>query len=90
MREYLPHLTERKKWLAHRRNIQPGDLALIIDEATPRGKWPVGKVVAVKISDDGVVRSVEVQIKGTVYSRPASKVCLLASSGDGDMNKHVG
>ena len=87
MWEYLPHLTERKKWLVHRRNIQLGDLALVIDDTTHRGKWPVGQIVAVEYSADGVVRSAKVQVKGTIYSRPVSRICLLATPDDGD-NAH--
>ena len=65
-REYLPNLLERKKWNTLRRNLEVGDLVLLADEPFPRGKWPLGRVVEVMPSRDGLVRTVRVKTSCTV------------------------
>lgn len=77
LREYLPELQRRQKWVQVKRNVQLGDLVLISQESTPRGLWPIGLVVSVNKSKDGLVRSVQVQTKSTKLVRPITKVVLL-------------
>ena len=60
-----------------RENLKVNDIVLMISENTPRGKWPVGKVVDVFVSSDGVVRSANVKVGGSVYKRPVAKLCIL-------------
>ena len=40
LRDYLPTLQVRQKWLSLRWNLKIGDLILVIDESAPRGRWP--------------------------------------------------
>lgn len=47
MREYLPGLTERKKWSRPDRNIRVDDIVLIISPQNDRGSRPLGRVVEV-------------------------------------------
>ena len=47
VREYLPFLQEKQKWLFPKRNVQVGDIVLVVDPSAPRGSWPLGKVQAV-------------------------------------------
>ena len=68
-RQYLPNLLERKKWNTLRRNLEVGDLVLLADETFPRGKWPLGRVVEVMPSRDGLVRTVRVKTSCTVATR---------------------
>ena len=42
LREYLPTLQARQKWMTHKRNLKAGDLVLIVDERVPRGMWRLG------------------------------------------------
>ncbi len=44
--EYLPQLQERQKWLTPQSDVQRDDLVLHV-EPTPRGTWPMGRVVDV-------------------------------------------
>ena len=64
--EYLPTLLERKKWNTPRRNLAVGDLVLLADESFPRGKWPLGRIVEVMPSRDGLVCTVRVKTSCTV------------------------
>ena len=44
MKEYLPTLQERQKWLRPQPNFEVGDLVLMADWNTPCGQWPKGLV----------------------------------------------
>lgn len=83
MREYLPSLTERKKWLHGQKNLNVGDIVIVIESDTPRGKWPIARVTEVFAGPDGVVRSAKVRLRSptntTELHRPAVKLCLLKS-----------
>ena len=75
LREYLPALTERRKWRNEARNVCEGDLALVVYNKSPRGCWPLARVVRVFPGDDGRVRAAEVRTKSGVYTQPAVKLC---------------
>ena len=80
LREYVPALTERRKWRNEARNVREGDLVLVVDEKSPRGCWPLARVLRVFPGDDGRVRAAEVRTRSGVYTRPAVKLCLLESA----------
>ena len=72
LKEYVPNLTERDKWEGKRRDVQVGDFVLVIDDNTPKGEWPRGRVVeAIPSKVDGHVRSVKVLIMG--HSKPSAR-----------------
>ena len=73
LREYLPSLTERRKWRRNVPNLAIGDLVLAVDENSPRGRWPLGRVTHVLPGDDGRVRATEVRTKGGTYVRPSRR-----------------
>ncbi|XP_057372209.1 uncharacterized protein LOC130693104 [Daphnia carinata] len=83
MREYLPSLTERRKWLYGQKNLNVGDIVIVIEPDTPRGEWPIARVVKVFSGPDGVVRSAIVHLRSATKTselhRPAVKLCLLES-----------
>ncbi|KZS10201.1 Uncharacterized protein APZ42_025383 [Daphnia magna] len=59
LREYVQHLTERRKWTENRPNVTIRDLVLVIEPNTLRGQWPLAKVIEVLPSEsDNVVRVV--------------------------------
>ena len=80
LKEYLPQLQCRSKWLKTQRNMKAGDIVLIVDENTPRGQWPLGIVTNVKPGRDGLVRSVQVRVGHSTKVRPITKLCLLEQS----------
>ena len=77
MEEYVPSLIERRKWNRPNQHIQKDDLVLIVDQNTPRGLWPMGRVLNIYPGDDGVVRVAEVKTGTGLYTRPVTKLCLL-------------
>ena len=76
-KEYFIHLLERRKWLLPRRNIQIGDLVLIVVDNADRNEWPRGRVVETRTAADGVVRSALIRTATGQYIRPVAKLCLL-------------
>lgn len=80
LQEYLPLLQTRGKWLKDSKNVQVGDLVLVMDENTPRGVWPLGIVEETYPSSDGLVRSVKIKTKVSRFVRPITKVVLLEGS----------
>jgi hypothetical protein len=76
LREYLPLLRLRQKWLKPHRNINVGDLVLLV-EKSPRGEWPKAVVEKVFPGSDGHVREVVVRTAKSSYTRDVRKLCLL-------------
>jgi len=44
-KEYLPSLQKRMKWSEFQRNVDAGDLVLVVDDSTPRCSWPLGRIL---------------------------------------------
>ncbi|KAK2557870.1 hypothetical protein P5673_019847 [Acropora cervicornis] len=83
MKEYLPGLQERQRWSRPMRNFQVGDVVLLADEKTPRGLWPLARILDVKRNKkDGLVRSVTLKTKSTVLERPIDKIVLLEAAAE--------
>ena len=47
-----------------------GDMVLYMAQDTPRGMWPLGKVVDGFPGGDGLVRVVDILVKGKTYRHP--------------------
>ena len=76
-KEYLPDLQNRQKWFQPKRNIQIGDVVLIVDDQAPRNSWPMGLVEETYGDKQGLVRSAKIKTKTTVLTRPVTKLCVL-------------
>ena len=77
IREYLPALQLKQKWLRPRPNLAVGDLVLVVDETSPRGHWPKAVVQEVFPDKHGIVRQVLVRTASSVLRRDVRKLCLL-------------
>ena len=77
IREYIPALQLKQKWLRPRPSLAVGDLVLVVDEASPRGFWPKGIVQEVFPDKYGFVRQVLVRTASSVLRRDVRKLCLL-------------
>ena len=76
-RELLPTLSQRHKWQEVKKDVEVGDVMLLLEPNTPRGKWPLVVVDAVHAGKDGHVRVVDVRRNGQVLRRPITKLCPL-------------
>ena len=71
-------LTERRKWRTRSQtDALIGDLVLVVEDNLPRGRWILGRIVKTFPGDDGLIRTVEVQMKQGTFKRPVAKLCLL-------------
>ena len=64
LREYLPQLRQRTKWLLQERDLAINDLVLLIDYQRPRNDWSLGRIVDVYRSTDNHVRTARIRTKG--------------------------
>lgn len=84
IKNYLPTLQPRQKWMRDTSNLTPGTVVMIIDHQLPRALWPVGKVVTIYPGSDGRVRSAEIEVKNKHYHRPVSRLITLPAIPDYD------
>ena len=74
----------RQRWRRERENLKPGDIVLLVDRDTPRGRWQMGKIQEVYPSQDGLVRKALVKTSVSTYLRPIHKMILIRSEVDLD------
>ena len=60
-----------------KKDIKPGNMVVVVSPDTPRGQWPLGRILEVYPGKDGHIRSVRLQVGEKQYSRPIVKVCPL-------------
>ena len=77
LREIVARLNISGKWFREKRNVEVGNILLVLDDTVPRGRWPLGRVVAVYPGKDGVVRVVDMQVNGKVYRRSVHRLVPL-------------
>ncbi len=70
-------LQERQKWVKVRRNINTGDVVMVVDPNAPRGSWILGKVLSTEPDKKGLVHSVTLKTKTSTIKRPVTKLCLI-------------
>ncbi|KAL0153188.1 hypothetical protein M9458_051515 [Cirrhinus mrigala] len=75
--EYLPQVQERQKWSKTHRNLQIGDVVLIVDHCAPRNSWRMGRIIKTMPDSNGTVRRVVEQTKTNTLERPITKLCFL-------------
>ena len=72
VKEYLPTLTKRSKWSEQNDSLKVNDLVWILKDLTPRGIWPLGRIVETSPGKDGSVRVVKVKTAYGTYVRPVA------------------
>lgn len=79
LREYLPTLLPRKKWLEKETPLAVGDIVIVVDLQAPRNNWKKGVVVEVHKGADGVIRVAKIRTNSGEYVRPVHKLIKLLS-----------
>ncbi|KAL4238005.1 hypothetical protein ACF0H5_002716 [Mactra antiquata] len=77
LKEWLPTLSARKRWFSVQRDLQPNDVVIVVQPDTPRGRWPLGRILRVHQGQDGRVRVADVLMNGKEITRPISRLCPL-------------
>ena len=83
-REYLRSLQSRQKWRREVRNLEEGDVVLLVDQDVSRRLWQMGRIVRTLPSPDGLIRKALVKTGGSTYLRPIHKMVLVSSKTDLD------
>ena len=86
--EYLPNLA-RSKWTKTCPILEVGELVLLLEDFSPRGLWPMGRVKSTIEGSDGVVRSCEISTIDGTFTRPVkrlSKILDLWNAGSKQSN----
>uniref|UniRef100_A0A453YZM1 Endonuclease n=1 Tax=Anopheles gambiae TaxID=7165 RepID=A0A453YZM1_ANOGA len=76
IKEYLPVLARQSKWFETVREIEVGDIVLIVDGGA-RNQWKRGIVERVVSGADGRIRQAWVRTNTGTLRRPAAKLALL-------------
>ena len=79
MREWIPALNRRQKWWRDYPNIKVGDIVLVVSADTPRGKWPLGRVLKVHPGADKKVRVAKLLVGGKEVTRSIARLCPLVT-----------
>ena len=83
LREYVPTLNRRSKWPSHAgRELKTGDLVWIVEDDSPRGHYPLARVVKLNFGSDSIVRSAEVRTTTGNLVRPVVKLSPVLPSPD--------
>lgn len=63
LKEHLPSLTQRSKWIEETGNMREVDFVLIVEPNIARGLWQVGRIQRIFPGKDDRVRTAEVKTK---------------------------
>ena len=76
-RDYLNTLQPRKKNFRTMPNIRKNMVVLLNDRNQPPLNWKLGRITNVYPGDDGLVRTIDVLVGGTIFRRSINKVSVL-------------
>ena len=57
--EFVPSLNKRQKWTSREAALEVDDIVWLLEEFTPRGIWPLGRVTRTFTGPDNIARSYE-------------------------------
>ena len=82
LKEWLPSIGSRKKWFVELQNFKVGDIVLIVSKESPRGQWPLGRIIKVFQRNDGHIRSALLRVHGKEIERPITELRPLQYEAD--------
>ena len=80
IREYLPVLEARQKWMRAKTDLRKGDIVLVAEVNIPKGQYPLGRVIDVNVGRDEQVRICVIRMRTSQIVRLVTKLCLLENS----------
>ncbi|XP_053696636.1 uncharacterized protein LOC128743950 [Sabethes cyaneus] len=88
IKEYLPVINRRCKWFDEVKDLEVGDLVLVVG-GTARDQWIRGRVEKVFPGRDGRVRQATVRTATGILRRPAVKLAVLDVEKGEPRNEHL-
>ncbi|XP_003370862.1 conserved hypothetical protein, partial [Trichinella spiralis] len=80
--EYITTLATRGRWRKTGQEPRVGDIVLVHEPSTAWIKWPIGRIIEIHPSEDGVIRSVTVKTRQGTVTRSARSLRLVEPSSD--------
>ncbi|KRZ58658.1 hypothetical protein T02_1348 [Trichinella nativa] len=80
--EYITILATRGRWRKTGQEPKVGDIVLVHEPSTTWIKWPIGRIIEIHPSEDGVIRSATVKTRQGTVTRSARSLRLVEPSGD--------
>ncbi|OON16428.1 hypothetical protein X801_07762 [Opisthorchis viverrini] len=77
MKEYLPTLPVRRKWLLKTRNLKEFDVVLVVSDGVQRKMFSLGIVTSCEVGSDGIVRTGSAKTATGTIRRDIRRLCLL-------------
>ena len=77
LKEYIPTLNKRPKWMEVVSDLQTGDVVLALESGVPTGRWPLGRIVETYPGKDGHTRVAKIQCGEKTLTRPIHKLVPL-------------
>ena len=74
LKEFVPELNRRTKWQQAKAELKEDDVIWLYKDFTPRGIWPIGRIVKAHVSRDGVARSFDIKTSTGMVQRPAVRL----------------
>ena len=78
MKEFSPTLLPRQRWTKKTPLIKIGKIVWILQDMTPRGLWPIGRITGNKPTDDDQIRVYFVKIRDKIASIPAIRLASVS------------
>ena len=78
--EYLTVSQRVYKWKHPQRNVQVGDVVIMVEDDMKSTQWPIGRVEVVYPGKDGRVRVARIKNSKGSYTRPIAKLIVLDCS----------
>ncbi|CAB4046131.1 Transposon Tf2-6 poly [Paramuricea clavata] len=73
--DYLRDQQQRSKWFEKQNNVKIDDIVLLLEDKKNRNDWQMGRVIAIKHSRDGCVRTVTVRTQKGEFVRSIRYLC---------------
>ena len=87
-KEYVTSLLQRTKWRNSTKSPYEGQLVILVDEATPRDKWRIGRVDEILSKDRNHVRRVKITTaEGKQFERHVTKIVPLELEAEEEDNQ---
>ena len=85
LKKYVPSLNSRTKWPSpSNRDLQTGDLVWFVEPTSPRGYYPLARVVKLNFGSDAVARSAEVRTASGNLIHPVVKFATILTVCDSE------
>ena len=74
VKEFLPTLLPRQKWLKRTPPLKIGQTVWILKDLTPRGLWPIGRISSIDDNETQQPRQYEVKTRTGIFKIPAIRL----------------